>query len=412
MASVRTSRRGVEVDPASHSSELGKSELIPARSSLADSPEEFSVDDDDRGSRMARKLLGEMGRGEIRTEVADCALIGRDQSRGGGVRLYPRFGTAEPEGQIRPTEVSAVRQHFRCQQVMGLVPTCGRPIQRTVGELALKSGVRSIGDGDIDLTDAADIAEQLRDRIYGLVIPQLAMGISKARNLTNPNKNDISLTYEMAVTVLFRLLFISYAEDRDFLPYKNNENDRKISSRLQGHPSTDKGLPGIRMASGSLGQGLSVGIGNAQVKKLNGDKQLVYTLHGDGELQEGQIWEAAMYAAFHKVDNLIATIDFNGRQIDGDVDDVMSLGDLKLKWQAFGWEVLVMNGHDYENMKDTLSQAKELTGNGKPIVILMKTEMGMGVDFMMGTHKWHGVAPNPEQLQSALSQLEETLGDF
>ena len=197
-----------------------------------------------------------------------------------------------------------------------------------------------------------------------------------------------------------------------YFPINELSSFRKISSRLQGHPSTDKGLPGIRMASGSLGQGLSVGIGNAQVKKLTGDKQLVYTLHGDGELQEGQIWEAAMYAAFHKVDNLIATIDFNGRQIDGDVDDVMSLGDLKLKWQAFGWEVLVMNGHDYEEMKKTLSQAKDLTGNGKPIVILMKTEMGMGVDFMMGTHKWHGVAPNQEQLKSALSQLEETLGDF
>ncbi len=187
---------------------------------------------------------------------------------------------------------------------------------------------------------------------------------------------------------------------------------RKLGGRLQGHPSTDKGLPGIRAASGSLGQGLSMAIGTAETKKLNGDKSLVYTLHGDGELQEGQIWEAAMYAAAKKIDNVIATIDFNGRQIDGDVDDVLSLGNLKQKWQAFGWEVLEMDGHNMQELIDTLSKAKSMTGQGKPICIMMTTEMGQGVDFMVGSHKWHGVAPNEEQLADALSQLEETLGDY
>jgi len=187
---------------------------------------------------------------------------------------------------------------------------------------------------------------------------------------------------------------------------------RKLSSKLQGHPSTDKKLPGIRMASGSLGQGLSVAIGAALTKKLNGDKSLVYCLHGDGELQEGQIWEAAMYAAANNVDNVIATIDYNGRQIDGDVETVLSLGNLGQKWQAFGWEVLEMNGHDMQDMKNTIARAQALCGNGKPVVIIMKTEMGQGVDFMMGSHKWHGVAPNPEQLANALNQLEETLGDY
>lgn len=187
---------------------------------------------------------------------------------------------------------------------------------------------------------------------------------------------------------------------------------RKLNARLQGHPSVDKNLPGIRMASGSLGQGLSNAIGTAQAKKLNGDKQLVYTLHGDGELQEGQIWEAAMYAAAYKVDNLIATIDYNGRQIDGDVENVLPMGNLSQKWQAFGWEVLELDGHDVPAIVATLNKAKSMTGNGKPIVIIMRTEMGKGVDFMEGSHKWHGVAPNPEQLASALSQLEETLGDY
>ena len=187
---------------------------------------------------------------------------------------------------------------------------------------------------------------------------------------------------------------------------------RKLSSRLQGHPSTDKKLPGIRMASGSLGQGLSVAAGAAQVKKLTGDKGIVYTLHGDGELQEGQICEAAMYAAANKVDNLIATIDYNGRQIDGDVEDVMSLGNLAQKWLAFGWEVLEMDGHQFEDIRAKMTEAKAMCGKGKPVVIIMKTEMGQGVDYMMGSHKWHGVAPNAEQLTAALAQLEESLGDY
>lgn len=187
---------------------------------------------------------------------------------------------------------------------------------------------------------------------------------------------------------------------------------RKLGSRLQGHPSTDKNLPGIRMASGSLGQGLSVAVGTANAKKLNKDKSLVFTLHGDGELQEGQIWEALMYAAANKVDNLIATIDYNGRQIDGDVDDVLSLGNLHAKFTAFGWEVLEMDGHNIDEMKSTLRKAISKTGKQKPIVIIMKTEMGQGVDFMIGSHKWHGVAPNPEQLENALGQLTETLGDY
>jgi transketolase len=197
-----------------------------------------------------------------------------------------------------------------------------------------------------------------------------------------------------------------------YFPVAELSTFRKLSSRLQGHPSTDKNLPGVRMASGSLGQGLSNAIGTAQAKKLDGDKSIVYTLHGDGELQEGQIWEAAMYAAAYKVDNLIATIDFNGRQIDGDTDNVLSLGNLEQKWQAFGWDVLHMDGHNMADIRATLSKAKSMTGNGKPIVIIMKTEMGQGVDYMMGSHKWHGVAPNAEQLENALSQLEETLGDY
>lgn len=197
-----------------------------------------------------------------------------------------------------------------------------------------------------------------------------------------------------------------------YFPVNELATFRKLGSRLQGHPSTDKGLPGIRAASGSLGQGLSMAIGAAATKKLNNDPQLVYTLHGDGELQEGQIWEAAMYAAAKGVDNLIATIDYNGRQIDGDLEDVLSLGNLKQKWQAFGWEVLEMDGHNMSEIIETMNKAKSMTGNNKPIMILMKTEMGQGVDYMMGTHKWHGAAPNDEQLKDALNQLEETLGDY
>ena len=187
---------------------------------------------------------------------------------------------------------------------------------------------------------------------------------------------------------------------------------RKIDTRLQGHPTTAEHLPGVRIASGSLGQGLSVALGTAQAKKLNNDNHIVYTLHGDGELQEGQIWEAAMYAAHHKIDNIISTIDLNGQQIDGSTDQVMSLGDIKNKWIAFGWDVLEMNGNDMQNVVDTLNLAKTHLNKSKPVLILMKTEMGAGVDFMMGSHKWHGIAPNDEQLASALSQLEESLKDY
>jgi len=187
---------------------------------------------------------------------------------------------------------------------------------------------------------------------------------------------------------------------------------RQINSRLQGHPATHEHLPGIRIASGSLGQGLSVAIGAAQTKKLNQDENLVYVLMGDGEQQEGQIWEAAMYAAHHKVDNLIASIDYNGQQIDGPVNEVMSLKNLKAKWEAFGWTVLESNGNDLEDVIETLDQAKKLTGLGKPVLNLMKTVMGQGVDFMMGTHKWHGVAPNDDEFAKAMAQLPETLGDY
>lgn len=187
---------------------------------------------------------------------------------------------------------------------------------------------------------------------------------------------------------------------------------RRINSRLQGHPTTHEHLPGIRIASGSLGQGLSVAIGAAQAKKLNGDDRTVYVLMGDGELQEGQVWEAAMYAPHNKVDNLIATVDVNGQQIDGSTEQVLSLGNLADKWTAFGWDVLHTNGNDMGALLTTLEEAKQHTGQGKPVLILMKTEMGNGVDFMMGSHKWHGVAPNDEQLAVALDQLEETLGDY
>ncbi|MBK6263899.1 transketolase [Marivirga sp. S37H4] len=187
---------------------------------------------------------------------------------------------------------------------------------------------------------------------------------------------------------------------------------RKINSRLQGHPTPEEELPGIRIASGSLGQGLSVSIGAAQTKTLNGDKSLIYTLMGDGELQEGQIWEAAMYAAHHKIDNLIATVDCNGQQIDGSIEQVMDLKDLKAKWQAFGWEVIESNGNEMSEIIKSMEHAKSLTRKGKPVINLMKTDMGHGVDFMKGTHKWHGIAPNDEQLADALSQLEETLGDY
>jgi transketolase len=187
---------------------------------------------------------------------------------------------------------------------------------------------------------------------------------------------------------------------------------RKINSRVQGHPATEEHLPGIRVASGSLGQGLSVAIGAAQAKKINKDPKLVYVLMGDGEQQEGQVWEAAMYAPHHKVDNLIATIDVNGQQIDGPVNQIMSLRDLGAKWKAFGWQVIESDGNDMAGLVKAMDHAKSLTGKGAPVINLMKTEMGAGVDFMMHSHKWHGVAPNDEQLATALLQLKETLGDY
>ncbi len=207
-------------------------------------------------------------------------------------------------------------------------------------------------------------------------------------------------------------LFYSVLARAGYFDPKELATFRKLNSRLQGHPATHEGLPGIRVASGSLGQGISVAIGLALAKKMDGDNKNVFVLTGDGELQEGQIWEALMFAAHHKVDNLIATVDWNGQQIDGATKDVMSLGDLPAKWEAFGWEVLYMNGNDMEEVVATLKEAQNRTGNGKPIVIMMKTEMGAGVDFMMGTHKWHGVAPNAEQTTIALGQLEETIGDY
>jgi len=197
-----------------------------------------------------------------------------------------------------------------------------------------------------------------------------------------------------------------------YFPTKELATFRKLNTRLQGHPTTHEGLPGIRIASGSLGQGLSVACGAAIAKKLNNDPQLVFSLHGDGEIQEGQIWEAAMFASARKIDNLISTIDYNGQQIDGPTDKVLPMGDLKAKWLAFGWDVLEMNGNNLAEVVTVIEEAKKHTGKGKPVMILMKTSMGYGVDFMLGTHKWHGIAPNDEQLQKALAQLPETLGDY
>lgn len=208
-------------------------------------------------------------------------------------------------------------------------------------------------------------------------------------------------------------VFYSVLARRGYFPLRELTTFRKIDSRLQGHPTTHEGLPGIRVASGSLGQGMSVAIGAALAKKQRGDQHLVYSLHGDGELQEGQNWEAALFAPNHKVDNLISTIDCNGQQIDGATDDVMPLGDLEAKFAAFGWQTLVIEqGNDLNQVLGGLRKAQSLTGKGKPVAIILHTEMGAGVDFMEGTHKWHGVAPNDEQLAQALGQLEETLGDY
>lgn len=208
-------------------------------------------------------------------------------------------------------------------------------------------------------------------------------------------------------------LWYSVLARSGYFPIEELATFREIDSRLQGHPATHEGLPGIRVASGSLGQGVSVAIGMALSKKLNGDDKLVFALTGDGEQQEGQIWEAALAAAHHKVDNLIVACDRNGQQIDGPTKEVMSLGDLTAKWKAFGWDVIELpQGNDMKSIVDTLTEAKKRSGKGKPIMIMLDTEMGYGVDFMQGTHKWHGKAPDDEQTANALSQLEETLGDY
>jgi transketolase len=207
-------------------------------------------------------------------------------------------------------------------------------------------------------------------------------------------------------------VFYSVLARSGYFPVSELATFRKLNSRLQGHPTTHEGLEGVRMASGSLGQGLSVSIGVALSKKLNNDNHHVFVLMGDGEIQEGQVWEAAMFAAAKNVDNIIATIDVNGQQIDGSTAQVLNSGDWGAKWEAFGWIVLTMNGNDVDDIMNTMQEAKTKSGQGKPVVILMKTEMGNGVDFMMHSHKWHGVAPNDEQLATALAQNEATLGDY
>lgn len=208
-------------------------------------------------------------------------------------------------------------------------------------------------------------------------------------------------------------VFYSVLARSGYFPVSELATFRKLDSRLQGHPATAEHLPGVRIATGSLGQGISVSVGTALAKKMNKDSKLVYALMGDGEIEEGQNWEAFMFAAHHKVDNLIVTIDFNGQQIDGSTKDIMGLGDdIADKLRAFGWEVMFMNGHDMQNILDVMEQAKAFTGNGKPIFVVMKTDMGYPVDFMMGSHKWHGVSPNDAELANALSQLLETESDY
>lgn len=226
-------------------------------------------------------------------------------------------------------------------------------------------------------------------------------------NMSGLNEDVFFLSNGHISPVLYSVL-----ARRGYFPINELSTFRKINSRLQGHPTPHEHLEGIRIASGSLGQGLSVAIGVAQAKKLNHDSSVVYCLMGDGEQNEGQVWEAAMYAPHHKVDNLIAFIDVNGQQIDGPTEKIMNNRDLQLKYEAFGWKVLHVDGHDMAGLQSCLANAKQLLGNEIPMMILMKTEMGAGVDFMMGSHKWHGVAPNDQQLEEALSQLSETLGDY
>jgi len=226
-------------------------------------------------------------------------------------------------------------------------------------------------------------------------------------NMSGLNEDVFFLSNGHISPVLYSVL-----ARRGYFPINELSTFRKINSRLQGHPTPHEHLEGIRIASGSLGQGLSVAVGVAQAKKLNHDSSVVYCLMGDGEQNEGQVWEAAMYAPHHKVDNLIAFIDVNGQQIDGPTEKIMNNRDLQLKYEAFGWNVLHVDGHDMAGLQSCLSNATKMLGNNSPVMILMKTEMGAGVDFMMGSHKWHGVAPNDQQLEEALSQLSETLGDY
>jgi transketolase len=276
-------------------------------------------------------------------------------------------------------------------------------------------------------TDLTKIASQIRRDIVRMVHAQQSGHPGGSLGCTdfltalyfNVMKIDTNFSMDGKNEDLFFLsnghispVYYSVLARAGYFEVKELASFRKINSRLQGHPTTHDHLPGVRIASGSLGQGMSVAIGAALTKKYNKDDRTVYCLHGDGELQEGQIWEAVMFAAHNKVDNLIATIDVNGQQIDGPLSKVLSLDSLEDKFKAFNWTVLHMDGHNMDNILETLATAKSLTGKGKPICILMKTEMGKGVDFMEGSHDWHGIAPNDEQLAKALGQLEETLGDY
>ena len=276
-------------------------------------------------------------------------------------------------------------------------------------------------------TDLTKIASQIRRDIVRMVHAQQSGHPGGSLGCTdfltalyfNVMKIDTNFSMDGKNEDLFFLsnghispVYYSVLARAGYFEVKELASFRKINSRLQGHPTTHDHLPGVRIASGSLGQGMSVAIGAALTKKYNQDDRTVYCLHGDGELQEGQIWEAVMFAAHNKVDNLIATIDVNGQQIDGPLSKVLSLDSLEDKFKAFNWTVLNMDGHNMDNILATLAEAKSLTGKGKPICILMKTEMGKGVDFMEGSHDWHGIAPNDEQLAKALGQLEETLGDY
>jgi transketolase len=249
------------------------------------------------------------------------------------------------------------------------------------------------------------------DLLVGLYFSEMKLNTS--------NENKVVFSLEGKGEDLFYLsnghispLLYSILARRGYFEVAELSTFRKINSRLQGHPTPHEHLEGIRIASGSLGQGLSVSIGSAQAKKLLNDDSIVYCLMGDGEQNEGQVWEAAMYAPHHKVDNLIAFIDENGQQIDGPTEKVMNNLSLEAKYKAFGWDVLKMEGNDMQNVIDTIQLAKSRLGKGSPVIVMMKTEMGAGVDFMMGSHKWHGVAPNDQQLSDALAQLEETLGDY